>query len=122
MTLKKILFVGAFLISMQTCFSQKVISAADAGKHVGEKVTVCDSVFGGRFMENANGQPTLVNMGAVYPNSPFTFVIFPDNLKMFIYKPEVWLVNKKVCVKGDISLFKERPQMVITDTAQVILK
>lgn len=109
-----------FLVS--NAFSQSAISASEAAKHIGEKTTVCDKVFGGRFLENANGQPTLINMGDAYPNNPFTFVIFTDNRKKFSYKPEDFLVDKKVCVTGEIKEYRGKPQIVVTDTLQVVVK
>jgi hypothetical protein len=111
-----------FLSFLCSGFSQGSIPAAEAAKHVGEKATVCDKVFGGRFMENASGQPTLINMGDAYPNNPFTFVIFPDDRKKFSYKPEDFLVDKKVCVTGEIKEFRGKPQIVVTDTLQVVIK
>lgn len=111
-----------FLFLLCKGFSQVSIPAAEASRHIGEKATVCDKVSGGRFMENANGQPTLINMGDVYPNNPFTFVIFADDRKKFSYKPEDFLVNKKVCVTGEIKEFRGKPQIVVTDTVQVIVK
>ena len=103
-------------------FSQSTVTAAEAAKHVGEKITVCDKVFGGRFLENANDQPTLINMGDAYPNNPFTFVIFGDNRKKFSYKPEDFLVNKQVCVTGEIKTYRDKPQIIVTDTTQVKIK
>ena len=116
-------YVGFVLLLIASAgFSQSTVTAAEAGKHVGEKITVCDKVFGGRFLENANEQPTLINMGDAWPNNPFTFVIFGDNRKKFSYKPEDFLVNKQVCVTGEIKTYRDKPQIIVTDTAQVKIK
>ena len=116
-------YVGMVLSLITSAgFSQSTVTAAEAGKHVGEKITVCDKVFGGRFLENANDQPTLINMGDAWPNNPFTFVIFGDNRKKFSYKPEHFLVNKQVCVTGEIKTYRDKPQIIVTDTAQVKIK
>ena len=82
-------YCSAFLFAFVSLhgFSQTSIPAAEAGKHVGEKTTVCDKVFGGRFLENANGQPTLINMGGAFPDNPFTFVIFADDRKNLSINP-----------------------------------
>ena len=103
-------------------FSQTSIPAAEAAKHIGEKLTVCDKVFGGRFFENSNDQPTLLNMGDAYPNNPFTFVIYGADRKKFNYKPEEFLVNKQVCVTGEIKNYRDKPQIVVSDTAQLSIR
>ena len=120
--MKKITVCFIFLFFVREGFSQSTIPATEAAKHVGEKTTVCDKVFGGRFLENANEQPTLLNMGGAYPNNPFTFVIFGADRKKFSYKPEDFLVDKKVCVTGEIKEFRGKPQIVVSDTAQVVIK
>jgi hypothetical protein len=122
MQLKKIIFGFISLFFLHKSFSQSTIPATEAAKHIGEKVTVCDKVFGGRFLENANDQPTLLNMGDAYPNNPFTFVIFGADRKKFSYKPEDFLINKKVCVTGEIKEFRGKPQIVVSDTLQVVIK
>ncbi|HMC85261.1 MAG TPA: hypothetical protein VKI61_07035 [Chitinophagaceae bacterium] len=113
-------FISLFILCK--VFSQSSIPAAEAAKHIGEKTTVCDKVFGGRFLENANDQPTLLNMGDAYPNNPFTFVIFSADRKKFSYKPEDFLINKNVCVSGEIKEFRGKPQIVVSDTLQVVIK
>lgn len=70
-------------------------TAFEAKDHKGEKITVCDKVFGTRFLEKSNGQPTFLNMGATYPNSPFTVVIFGTERSNFKEKPELFLIIKK---------------------------
>lgn len=120
--MKKILFAFIVLLITAPVFSQTSFPAVEAAKHLGEKATICDKVFGGRFLENSNGKPTLINMGEAFPNNPFTFVIFGDDRKKFSYQPETFLVDKQVCVTGEIKDFRGKPQIVVSDTAQVTIK
>lgn len=120
--MKKYIVPVLLLLAMQKGFSQTSIPAAEAGKHIGEKLTVCDKVFGGRYFENGKDQPTLLNMGDAYPNNPFTFVIYGADRKKFPYTPEEFLVNKQVCVTGEIKSYREKPQIIVSDTAQVVIK
>lgn len=120
--MKKCIASVVFILAVNHGFSQTTIPAADAAKHIGEKITVCDKVFGGRYFENSNDQPTLINMGDVYPNNPFTFVIYGPDRKKFGYKPEEFLVNKQVCVSGEIKSYRDKPQIVVSDTTQVTVK
>jgi hypothetical protein len=112
--------IFVFLITL-TSYSQS-IPASEAGKNIGKKLTVCDKVYGGRYLENASGTPTVVAMGAAYPDNTFSFMILGDDRKKFSYKPEEYLVNKEVCITGEIRLYREKPQIVVTDTTQVVLK
>lgn len=89
------------------------ITAFEAKGHTGEKIRVCDKVFGTRFLENANGQPTFLNLGAAYPASPFTVVIFGSERSNFREKPELFYNNKKVCVTGLIKEYNGKPEMVL---------
>jgi hypothetical protein len=94
-------------------------TAAEAKDHTGEKITVCDKVFGTRFLENSNGQPTFLNLGAAYPNSPFTIVIFGTELANFKEKPEVFYNNKKVCATGLIKEYNGKPEMILSNESEI---
>ncbi|MEO6316255.1 MAG: hypothetical protein ABIU63_14680 [Chitinophagaceae bacterium] len=120
--MKKVAIIALYSFFTAQLVAQVKITAAEAAKHIDEKVTVCDKVFGARFLENATRQPTLVNMGDAYPNNPFTFVIFGEDRKKFKYVPEDFLVDKQVCVTGEITLHKDKPQIVVSDTAQVTVE
>ena len=99
--------------------SAQSLTPEEGAKRVGDSVKVCGKVFGGRFLENAKGTPTLLNMGAAYPNSTFTIVMYSEARKKFTYQPEIELVNKNVCFSGKVVLFREKPQIVVTETNQV---
>jgi hypothetical protein len=111
-----------FLIVFASCctaLAQTVIKPEDAAKHVGEKVSVCGKIYGGRFFENGKNQPTLLNMGDKFPNSPLTVVIYGELRAKLGYKPEAHFLDKELCVTGTITLFKEKPQIVIEEAAQI---
>ena len=112
----------ALLLTAAGAFSQSSVPAKDAAKHTGEKITVCDKVFGARFFENGKDQPTLVNMGDAYPNNPFTFVIYGEDRKKFSWKPEEYLINKDVCVTGEVKDYRGKPQIIVTDSTQLVIK
>lgn len=120
--MQKIYVLALACMVSSVTYSQSSITAAEAAKHIGEKATVCDKVYGGRYLDNANGKPTLINLGAAYPNNPFTFVIFGDDRKKFNYQPETFLVDKEVCVTGEIKEFRGKPQIAVADTTQVVIK
>ena len=102
--------------------SNEPITAADASKHIGETLTVCDKVYGTKYLETSSSAPTFLNMGAAYPNSPFTVVIFGKDRPNFKEKPELYYDNKKVCVTGLVKEYKGKLEMIIVNEAFISLK
>jgi hypothetical protein len=117
---KNLLFIIAYFI-VASSFAQ-VIKAEDAAKHVGKEVTVCGKVFGGKFFETSTNSPTLLNVGAAYPNCPFTIMIPKEVRVKMGNAPEIELKDKNVCVTGKIILFKEKPEIIITDKNQLTVE
>lgn len=115
-TLSVCLFVALFIHAQP---APPVIKAEDAQKYIGQTVTVCGKIFTARFLEQANKQPTLLNMGAAFPNQPFTVVLFGESRVNFSYKPEEFLNEKEICVTGLVQEYKGKPQMIITKEADV---
>ena len=103
-------------------YAQKEINIADAAKHEGDSVTICTKIFGARYFENGKGAPTLLNAGAMYPESPLTVVIFGESRAAFTHKPEEFYTDKNVCVTGRITIFKGRPQIVVSKESAIVIK
>jgi hypothetical protein len=99
--------------------AQQKITLAEVNKHIGDSVTVCGKIYGGKFLDAAKNQPTFLNMGAAYPDQLLTIVIWGSTRKSFPYKPEEQLKGKQVCVTGKIDLFKEKPQIMVQQDAQL---
>lgn len=84
------------------------IDVKDAGKNIGKKVTLCARVVG---MKAAAGI-TQISLDEKFPNSPLTVIIFGKNYSKF--PPlEDWLKDKNICVQGVITLYKDKPQIVV---------
>src|SRR6478609_7953063 len=90
--------------------AQATIKLEDAATHVGDSVKTCGKVAGIRFMEGSKGQPTLINMGAAYPNQLLTVVIWEDLRKQFDKAPEELFKDKDICIVGKIELYRDKPQ------------
>lgn len=101
-------------------FSQN-ISAKDAGKYAGKTVTVCDKIYGGKFLNSSGNKPTFLNVGADYPNAPFTVVIWEADRKKFKFKPEEFFKGKKVCITGEIKMYKGKPEVEVSDPKQIVV-
>jgi hypothetical protein len=94
------------------------IPAAEAKDHVGKTATVCGKVAGTRYLESANRQPTFLNFDKPYPDHTFLAVIFGANRSKF-GKPELDLLEKTVCVTGEIRDYNGKPEIEVTDPKQV---
>jgi hypothetical protein len=117
---KYLLFIIVNFIAANS-FAQ-VVKAEDAAKHIGEEAKVCGKVFGGKFFETSNSSPTLLNVGAAYPKSPFTIMIPKEVRLKMANAPEIELKDKNVCVTGKIILYKEKPEIIVTDAIQLTIE
>ena len=113
-------YILIFLIGFSfPAFAQKQIKIEEVKNHVGDSVTICTKIFGGKFLETAKGTPTFLNAGGNYPTAPLTLVIWADARNVFKNKPEVYYTGKNVCITGKIELFKDKPQIVINNESQL---
>jgi len=116
--------IGVVLFSVMItgiCCAQTSIKLDDVSKHTGDSVSICGLVADLRYFENAKNQPTLLNIGEVYPNQKLTVVIYGDVRKAFATAVED-LNHKQICITGTITLFKERPQIIIAQPEQIKLQ
>src|SRR5262249_12211536 len=89
------------------------IEAAKAKEHIGAQAVVSGTVV----EVNVGERIVRLNFDEPYPKTPFTAVIFPANTNKF---PEVEkLKGKSLEISGKIAAYRERPQIVLTNTNQV---
>jgi hypothetical protein len=122
LTMKKLVLSLLMIFCAIFTYAQQEIKIEDAAKHEGDSVTICTKIFGARYFENGKGAPTLLNAGAKYPDAPLTVVIFGESRTAFTNKPEEFYLDKNVCVTGRISIFKGKPQIVITKENEIVVK
>jgi DNA/RNA endonuclease YhcR with UshA esterase domain len=95
----------------------QTIQPADAPAHVGQTVTVEGDVSN---VHKVAAGVTFIDMGGRYPDNTFTAVILPDDAKKF---PDVNSLNgKTVDVTGAVRLYKGKPEILLTDAAQIKAK
>ena len=119
--MKKLLTIAAILFSIGAN-AQTTIKIEDLSAHIGDSVKVCTTIFGGRFFDKPGNAPTLLNVGAAYPNSPLTLVIWSDLRSQYKTPPEELYKGKAVCITGKVILFKEKPEIVIYKEEQIVLQ
>src|SRR5262245_18162111 len=86
----------------------------EAVRHIGEAATVCGVVASAQFEANVQDQPTLLDLGELFPHAIFTTIIYGDNRSKF-GTPETALRGKRICVTGPISDYRGKPELVLTD-------
>lgn len=115
----KLIIVVLILVLSIPALAQKEIKIEDAKNHVGDSVRICTKIYGDRFLETSKGTPTFLNAGANYANAPLTLVIWADARKEFKNKPEEYYIGKDLCITGRIEIYKEKPQIIIINEAQI---
>ena len=118
------LILAIFLViaSSISVSAQTKITPDEAAKHIGDSVTVCGKIFGGKYFDRGENKITLLNMGAAYPQSPLTIVIEADSRKNFNNKPEEFYAEKEVCITGIVKEFKGKPQIIITKETEITVQ
>lgn len=116
--MKKILLINVFaLLFAFTASAQKVISAADATKHINEKVTICEKVFSTKLITPSN--MTFLDLGGYHPNQLLTVVIKGEDRSKFKDAPDEYFKGRNVCVTGTIINYKGKPEIVVSEPTQI---
>lgn len=75
-----------------------------------KKVNVCGRVVSTRNSRKGNAW---INLDRKYPNDYFSVMIYKSELTNFTYDPVRHLVNKNICVEGEVSSFGNKPVMTL---------
>ena len=101
----------------QISFSQTV-PLDSVTNYVGKTITVCSKVQS-TFVAKGEKKTTYLSFGQPFPIATFTAVIFEGDLAKFKYTPAEYLKDKQVCLTGKITIYKDKPQMIVSDEAQI---
>jgi DNA/RNA endonuclease YhcR with UshA esterase domain len=107
------------LCSFSLSRAQQSVKLEEIASHVGDSVTVTGKVYGIKYFESAKAAPTLINIGAAYPNQLLTVVIYGEDRKRLELDPEKTFADADLSVTGKVELFKGKPQVVVTDKRQL---
>jgi DNA/RNA endonuclease YhcR with UshA esterase domain len=89
------------------------ITPEDAGKHVGERVTVRSTVFQVFVSKSKN---VYLNFGAKFPNQTFAAAVLIQKTPALLADGPDWftaLEGKEVAVTGVVELYKGKPEIVL---------
>jgi hypothetical protein len=83
-------------------FAQSTLKAKDAHEHINEYITLCDTVYGTKYIDH---NLRLLFLGAPYPHQLLTVIQRT--------KTNISLTGYKVCVNGFIKLKRGKPTIYI---------
>jgi endonuclease G, mitochondrial len=92
-------------------------NTVQAKYHVGQEATICGTVVGTRRTQKANA--LYLNFDRLHPHQDFYATVWDYNGPNFHYDPETYLVNKKVCVSGKVSLYDDIPRISINNEKEI---
>ena len=101
-------------------YAQKTIKLEEVSKYIGDSVMVLGKIYGGRYLPNTANKPTLLNIGAPYPNQLLTVVIYEQDRKNFEMSPEIAYKDREVFIIGRLELYNNKPQIVVRKSDQLI--
>jgi DNA/RNA endonuclease YhcR with UshA esterase domain len=118
MKTKTLLMVSAVAVAaLMVAQTTPVYTAVEAAKHVGETATITDRVDGVHQSSKGN---IFLNMGGKYPNQAFTAFIPSSSAGQFS-QPQQY-EDRTVSVSGKITLYKGKPEIIVTSPSQISAK
>lgn len=114
----KSIFVLAGLFTTTFLSAQTQISIDSVSAYVGKTVKVCSNVAG-TFVTKGEKPVTYLNLGADFPNSKLTIVIFQKDLNNFPFTPLAHYKGMNVCVNGTIKKYKEKLEIIANKPDQI---
>ncbi|HEY4324559.1 MAG TPA: hypothetical protein VGN20_11255 [Mucilaginibacter sp.] len=114
--MKKILLVlFVTIIFAGTAKAQQAFSEAAFKEKLGKTGTLCDTVYS---LHTFSDTLTLLNMGKTYPNQKYTVAIKGNKIKLD------WanMKGKPLCVTGVFILYKNRPEIEVSEPDQINTK
>lgn len=117
MKTKTLLMLLALMCAASVIAETPNYTAAEAAKHVGEIATVTDKIDG--IHQSGKGN-IFLNMGGKYSNQAFTAFIPTASAAQFS-NPQQY-EGKTVSVSGKITLYRGKPEIIVENVSQIILK
>ncbi len=94
-------------------------NTTQAKYHIGQSATICGTVVSTRRTQKANA--VYLNLDHNHPHQEFYATIWDFNGPNFHYDPETYLVNKKVCVTGKLTLYNDIPRISVNNENEITM-
>jgi DNA/RNA endonuclease YhcR with UshA esterase domain len=102
------------LFLSQTLLSQKIYTSTETINHIGEFASVKGKVYQVYISNRGN---IFLNIDGIYPDNPFTAVIFKSDADKF---PNIKsLEGKTIIVTGQIKLYRNKPEIILNSPNQI---
>lgn len=95
-----------------------MFNTVQAKYHVGKTATICGTVVSSR--RTAKARAIYLNFDRMHPHQDFYATIWEYNGPNFSYDPETYLLNRKICVTGRITMYDDIPRISINNEEEVI--
>lgn len=118
--MKNILVLIFVAFSFQSFSQSDTLKAIQAKDFVGKEIIVKDLIAGARFFERPDKKTFLINLAERYPDTPLTVVLYDQNYVGL--EPKENLDGKEIVVKGVVSVFNDKIQIVVTDLKNIRIK
>lgn len=113
-------FMLSFVIFLSlSVYPQKPIKLENIREHIGDSVKLKALIYGGKYLQQVKGAPTFLSVGGEYPNGLLTLVIWNNKRSEFKVVPEEFYNHKMVWISGKIILYKDRPEIAISNPDQI---
>ena len=96
-----------------------MFNTVQAKYHIGKTATICGTVVSTR--KTAKAKAIYLNFDRMHPHQDFYATIWEYNGPNFSYDPETWLMNKRVCVTGKLTVYDDIPRISINNESEVVL-
>lgn len=96
-----------------------MFNTVQAKYHIGKTATICGTVVSTR--KTAKAKAIYLNFDRMHPHQDFYATIWEYNGPNFSYDPESWLMNKRVCVTGKLTVYDDIPRISINNESEVVL-
>jgi hypothetical protein len=107
------MFLFAFAV---LCTSALAFTPEEALKHEGERGSVEGLIV--KIGSSPKGN-LFLNMGAPFPNHTFSGVIPKSSVEKFGKEFIMSLEGKRLRITGDITIYKDKPEILVTDKSQI---
>ena len=96
-----------------------MFNTVQARYHVGNTATICGTVVSTRRTAKANA--IYLNLDRNHPNQDFYATVWDSNGPNFSYNPETYLIDKKVCITGKVTLYEDIPRISVNNESEIML-
>ncbi len=94
-------------------------NTSQAKYQIGKMVTVCGTVVSTRRTTKANA--VYLNLDRNHPNQEFYATIWDYNGPNFHYDPVTYLMDKKVCITGKVTMYNDIPRISVNNENEIEL-